>query len=133
MTSPMLPAIALAVVVVAAPFDLGVAQECPPDTAEDELRCPGAWDKRTCTCAAGGRQSSQVVYSYPQMYGAVVDWCASWETACGQAGADQFCQTQGFARAASFEWQFLERTYVIGTRSICQGRCGGFSSVVCVR
>jgi hypothetical protein len=29
---------------------LTAAQECPPETAAEELRCPGAWDRRTCTC-----------------------------------------------------------------------------------
>ena len=56
----------LAIIVVSftASFSPTAAQECPPDTAWEELRCPGAWDRRTCKClddprpGGGGRISA---------------------------------------------------------------------------
>ncbi len=42
----------LAIIVVSftALASLVYALDCPPETAAEELRCPGAWDKRTCKC-----------------------------------------------------------------------------------
>jgi len=71
-------------------------------------------------------------YASPQMNGASVDWCATWATNCGQGGADQFCRMQGHARASSFFTFTPGRTYVIGSRQICQGaHCTGFAQVTC--
>ena len=49
-TSRLIVCTALIVVSFTALASLTAAQECPPDTAWEELRCPGAWDRRTCKC-----------------------------------------------------------------------------------
>jgi hypothetical protein len=70
----------------------------------------------------------------PQMNGAAVDWCQSWATNCGQAGADQFCRMQGFERASFWTEVLVDRTFVIGSNQFCQGQraCGALRKVVCV-
>ena len=42
-------------------------------------------------------------YPNPQMSGAVVDWCETWGTNCGQAAADRLCRILGHLSAASFQ------------------------------
>jgi hypothetical protein len=46
---------ALVVVCFMALASLTAAQVCPPETAVEELRCPGAWDRRTCKCLENTR------------------------------------------------------------------------------
>ena len=72
-------------------------------------------------------------YVNPKMNGASVDWCASWATDCGQAGADQFCRSQGFERANEWRWDYVDRTWVIGSNQFCESRggCGGLFDVLC--
>ncbi len=73
-------------------------------------------------------------FDYPLMRGAVVDWCVVWANGCGWEGAHQFCQTRGFARAASWDIGRPGRTFVIGTDRFCEGSfCKGFRQVTCVR
>jgi hypothetical protein len=74
-------------------------------------------------------------YVNPKMNGASVDWCASWATDCGQAGADQFCRSQGFERASEWRWDYVDRTWVIGSNVFCEvrGSCGGLFDVLCAR
>ncbi len=82
-------------------------------------------------CAAGG--SGQMSYPLPQLNGAYVDWCATFAASCGQGGADQFCRTQGYARASSWSWGYTDRTYVIGSNQFCEarGQCGALKDVIC--
>ena len=73
------------------------------------------------------------VFRPPQVNGMAVDNCAVWGNNCGWGGAHQFCQAQGFAAARSFQLNRPGRTYVLGTRQVCQGaQCVGFSEVVCM-
>jgi hypothetical protein len=68
------------------------------------------------------------------MAGAIVDWCATWATNCGKGGADQFCREQNYSEALTWTLIRPGRTYVIGTRQICEGgHCTGFNSVTCRR
>jgi hypothetical protein len=72
-------------------------------------------------------------FNNPQVGGAIVDNCAVWANDCGWGGAHQFCQTQGYAAARSFQLTRPGRTYVIGSQQICEGAgCAGFSQVVCI-
>jgi len=76
------------------------------------------------------------VFAQPAMNGAPVDRCANFAAGCGQEGADQFCHTQGFARATKWDWHYVNRTYVIGWRNYCEsagGHCGALNDVTCVR
>ena len=71
-------------------------------------------------------------FEYPTHRGAIIDWCASWATNCGWAGAHQFCQMRGFARAVRWRTFRPGRTYVIGSGQFCDGNdCQGFLSVDC--
>lgn len=71
-------------------------------------------------------------FDYPTRRGAVVDWCASWATDCGWGGAHLFCQQRGFPQATSWDIFFPGRTYVIGSRRLCEGNfCHGFLFVEC--
>lgn len=80
------------------------------------------------TPVAAGR-----MFDNPQINGVAVDICETWATNCGQGGADQYCRTQGYGRALSFQRSNPGRTYVIGNQQICEGAyCTGFSQVMCV-
>jgi hypothetical protein len=83
--------------------------------------------------SSGGGQNG--VYPFPQANGVAVDGCASWATDCGQPSADQFCRTQGFASASSWNWAYDQRTWVIGSNMYCDTgpgvNCGGLRDVVC--
>ena len=83
---------------------------------------------------AGGGQNG--VFPFPQANGVAVDGCATWATDCGQPSADQFCRTQGFASARSWNWAYDQRTWVIGSNMYCDTgpgvNCGGLRDVVCV-
>ena len=81
----------------------------------------------------GGDGGRREVFDHPQMNGAMVDWCVTWATSCGQGGADNFCRIKGYERAESFQTDKPGRTYVIGDNKFCEGDfCDGFSQVVCV-
>jgi hypothetical protein len=83
---------------------------------------------------AGSAAGGAGVYNQPMISDAVVDWCQTWGSNCGQGGADYFCQSRGHNRALSFQTAAYNRTYVLGSRQICEGpNCGGFSQVVCER
>lgn len=85
--------------------------------------------ERQASLPPGGGQS----YPFPVLNDAYVDWCATAATDCGQPGADQFCATQGFARASGWAWFYTDRTWIIGSGIFCEsaGKCGGLSDVVC--
>lgn len=73
------------------------------------------------------------VFGNPMVNGAVVDNCATWANDCGWGGAHQFCRTQGFAGARSYQLNSPGRTWVIGSQRFCDGGgCVGFSQVVCM-
>jgi hypothetical protein len=73
------------------------------------------------------------VFGNPQVNGATVDNCATWASDCGWGGAHQYCRTQGFAAARSFQLNNPGRTWVIGSQRFCDGAgCVGFSQVVCM-
>jgi hypothetical protein len=77
-------------------------------------------------------QQSSRRFDRPMMEGAIVDTCVAWAYDCGQGGANQFCQQQGFRTALNWDRFYPGRTYVIGSQRICEGNnCGGFSYVVC--
>ncbi len=81
-----------------------------------------------------GSGEQRTVFDHPRENGAIVDHCVTWATDCGQAGADQFCRTKRHERAVNFETYPAERTFVIGSRQICEGaHCMGFAQVVCTR
>lgn len=84
---------------------------------------------------AGGTQAqADQAFNNPQISGVIVDHCAVWANNCGWGGAHQFCQTQGFAAARSFQVFNPGRTYVIGSQQVCEGGyCVGFSQVVCIK
>jgi hypothetical protein len=70
------------------------------------------------------------VFEHPRISGAIVDWCVSWGTNCGQAAADNFCRTQGYRRSIGYLTYAPGRTNVAG--AICESPyCGGFSRVEC--
>jgi hypothetical protein len=75
----------------------------------------------------------QGFYPAPAVNGIPVDWCATFATNCGQGGADQFCQSQGYARASGWTWAYVDQTYVIGSNQVCQvaGSCGALRDVTC--
>jgi hypothetical protein len=71
-------------------------------------------------------------FPYPQMRGAIVDWCAVWAHGCGRDGADQFCQRKGFDHALYWQVFHPGHTFVIGTQQFCNGDgCRGFRFVRC--
>jgi TM2 domain-containing membrane protein YozV len=73
------------------------------------------------------------VFNSPMANGASVDNCASWAVDCGWGGAHQFCRTQGYGAARSFQLYNPGRTWVIGSQRFCDGGgCVGFSQVVCM-
>jgi hypothetical protein len=79
----------------------------------------------------GHRQGGH--FPRPTVDGIRVDWCATWSTDCGQAGADQFCRAQGYRRAAQWGWEHAERTWVMGSRQHCNSSaCGALRDVICV-
>ncbi|MBY6199900.1 hypothetical protein KUV65_00865 [Maritalea mobilis] len=90
-----------------------------------------------CTGTGGGGvappppPSVQQTFAVPRVNGEIVDWCVTWATDCGQPGADNFCRTQGFSRAASWERYPGQRTLVLGDNRICGGGCDGLRNVVC--
>jgi hypothetical protein len=84
---------------------------------------------------AGNPDTHTKSYPNPQMNGASVDWCESWATNCGQTGADQFCRSLGFERASQWRWDYVDRTWVIGSNQFCEARrgCGALLDVICAR
>ncbi len=77
-----------------------------------------------------GRQQT---FNYPRWNGQIVDWCRTWATNCGTAGANYYCRLRGFQRAQRYTTYRPGRTYVIGSRRVCNGGgCVGFRQVVCV-
>jgi hypothetical protein len=71
-------------------------------------------------------------FDFPRVNGIPVDRCAVWGERCGQGGADQFCATKGFSRAAYFETYRPGRTWVIGSRRTCEGgECEALRTVTC--
>lgn len=82
--------------------------------------------------APASAQQSQF-FNQPSFSGIPVDHCAEFGRACGQSGADLFCQRTGFDAAASFETQRSPRTYVIGSARQCAtGNCTALRDVTCV-
>jgi hypothetical protein len=85
-------------------------------------------------CAGQSPQQGSDVRRFqpPMANGLTVDNCATWGENCGQPGADQFCRTQGYARAAAWDLNRPGRTWVIGSNRVCDGGgCVGFSYVDC--
>ncbi len=78
-------------------------------------------------------QGGDAAFRPPQINGVVVDNCAVWGNDCGWGGAHQFCRSQGYGAARSFQLSRPGRTYVIGSRRLCEGaNCVGFSEVICM-
>lgn len=83
---------------------------------------------KTVAMPSGG----DAVFRPPHVNGVPVDNCAVWGQQCGWGGAHQVCRALGYASARSFQLNRPGRTYVLGTRQVCQGaHCVGFSEVVC--
>ena len=84
---------------------------------------------------AGGTQggTNEQAFAVPQANGAYVDWCETFGANCGQAGADQFCRTQGYSGATQWQWFYADRTFVIGSNMFCEvtGSCGALRDVSC--
>lgn len=101
----------------------GVTQAAPP-SADFPMSAPAS---SVLTVQYGAER-----FDYPSRHGAVLDWCASWATDCGWGGAHQFCEQRGFRRAVSWDIFAPGRTWVVGSRQMCEGAgCKGFSYVVC--
>jgi hypothetical protein len=80
-----------------------------------------------------GSASGGETFTFPRANGLPVDRCATWGENCGQGGADQFCATKGFARAGHYETYRPGRSYVIGSRRVCEGNdCEALRRVRCV-
>ncbi|AHM04804.1 hypothetical protein roselon_02483 [Roseibacterium elongatum DSM 19469] len=75
--------------------------------------------------------SNVVRFDLPRVRGELVDWCVTWGADCGQGGADNFCRSQGYARAESWERFPGQRTLVLGDDRICPGGCDALRDVVC--
>lgn len=76
--------------------------------------------------------AEQVRFDSPTQQGAIVDWCATWATDCGAGGANLLCRQQGYSQAVDWATNKPGRTYVIGSKQICQGDyCVGFTHVTC--
>lgn len=85
-----------------------------------------------CERANGVTSTNRRRFDSPMRNGMAVDHCARWADGCGQAGADQFCQMQGYARAERFETRRMGRTWVEGSRRVCDGgNCMGLRMVEC--
>lgn len=85
---------------------------------------------KTVSSAPAGQD---VVFRPPHVNGITVDNCAVWGNNCGWGGAHQLCQAAGYAAARSFTLNRPGRTYVIGSRQVCEGpNCVGFAEVVCM-
>lgn len=104
--------------------------------------CPGGCDAlRDVVCSTSGTvpappppptlQSQH--FSIPRYNGELVDWCVTWATDCGQGGADQFCRTQGFSHASSWQRYPGQRTLVLGDNQICANGCDALRDVTCQR
>jgi hypothetical protein len=100
----------------------------PPAQAQPPVIVPGQ-PGHTPPLAQGAS------FPAPMINGIAVDWCATWARDCGQGGADQFCRTQGYARAARWQHALVNHTYVIGSQQHCQvaGSCGALRNVDCTR
>ena len=73
-------------------------------------------------------------FNYPRINGIIVDHCVTWATNCGRGGANQYCRRRGFNRAISWSRYKPGRTWVIGSRQVCNGSfCVGFRQVTCQR
>jgi hypothetical protein len=85
-------------------------------------------ERQTVAASTAGRR-----FDNPRRQGMAVDHCARWGDGCGQEGADQFCRMEGFTRAQSFETRRVGRTWVEGSRRVCDGgNCVGLRMVECV-
>lgn len=72
-------------------------------------------------------------FADPQVNGMAVDHCATWGANCGQGGADLYCRSQGFVRAASFRTAHRNPSYVQGGGQVCRmDGCVALTEVVCV-
>lgn len=118
--------------------------------------CGGGWANSVCSVAAltgssgggpptapppaiggtppGPAAAGGVSFPAPRIAGMQVDCCPTFATNCGQAGADLFCRTQDYPRAARWEWGDTHRTWVVGSGQACQSNhgCGGLRDVACV-
>jgi hypothetical protein len=72
------------------------------------------------------------VFEFPRAGDAIIDWCVFWARDCGWGGAHQFCRSNGFDHALTFDVFRPGRTYVIGSNKYCVGEtCTGFRFVTC--
>ena len=72
-------------------------------------------------------------FNAPQYRGIPWDWCKTWARDCGKPAAHDFCRRQGYSHAARWGTRMMNRTYVVGSKKICKGKCGGFTYIDCVR
>jgi len=84
----------------------------------------------------GRMASGASVFEPPLSDGKRIDICLNWGSGCGQAAADAFCQTAGFARAADFtvaeDIGAESPTLVIGDGKLCtEAYCDGFAMIRC--
>jgi hypothetical protein len=96
----------------------------------DQAFCDGF---KAITCY---KPSPTQAFSYPKYKGNRLDWCRDWAVGCGQAAADVYCKTKGYAHAVDFSEDNdiggSSPTRLIGTGAICdQDFCDGFQSITC--
>ena len=89
-------------------------------------------------CFCGGTASAEnrtfIIPNNPDGYG--VDRCLANGEACGASVAAAYCQSQSFARAATF--QKVERDEITGAvpnsgRHACVGSCDSYVAITCSR
>jgi hypothetical protein len=74
----------------------------------------------------------RAVFDRPQVNGIALDWCVSWARDCGDAAAQSFCRSQGYARSIGYLTYTPGRTIVPASRQICEGSiCGGMLRIDC--
>lgn len=74
-------------------------------------------------------------FEAPAFNGIRLDWCYEFAAQCGEASADRFCSSQGFAGASA--WQIEENvghSITLATGKECvDGTCDGFTYIDCTK
>ncbi|MEF2145514.1 MAG: hypothetical protein V3573_08720 [Desulfovibrionaceae bacterium] len=82
---------------------------------------------------ATGALAQDATFNNPRIRGLAVDHCLTWATQCDWPAAHAFCREMGYAQASAWTWDYMSPTLVLGSGQVCEGRCGGFTSVTCTR
>jgi hypothetical protein len=107
----------------------GEEQPAPPKLRSTAPARPRSADRKASSGDKGA--GGQKVFASPTINGIRVDWYSGEGDTKGQPAADAWCRSKGFARAASFAWEFHSPAIRIVTRTTCSSFCGAFTQVVC--